>query len=42
MRSRNALPWYEGPTLLEALDAVPQPVAATDLPLRIAGARAGP
>jgi bifunctional enzyme CysN/CysC len=35
MRSRNAMPWYEGPTLLEALDAVPQPVAATDLPLRL-------
>ena len=31
----SAMPWYEGPTLLEALDAVPQPVAATDLPLRL-------
>ena len=35
LRSRSAMPWYEGPTLLEALDAVPQPVAATDLPLRL-------
>ena len=30
-----AMPWYQGPTLLEALDAVPQPVPAVDLPLRM-------
>ncbi|HEX6155563.1 MAG TPA: adenylyl-sulfate kinase [Burkholderiales bacterium] len=36
IRERSAaMPWYAGPTLLEALDAVPQPVAATDLPLRL-------
>jgi bifunctional enzyme CysN/CysC len=35
MRSRGTMPWYEGPTLLEALDAVPAPLAATDLPLRL-------
>jgi len=35
LRSRSAMPWYEGRTLLEALDAVPQPVAATDLLLRL-------
>jgi len=36
IRSRSsAMPWYEGPTLLEALDAVPQPAAASDLPLRL-------
>jgi bifunctional enzyme CysN/CysC len=27
--------WYDGPTLLEALDALPQPVPAADLPLRL-------
>jgi bifunctional enzyme CysN/CysC len=27
--------WYEGPTLLEALDALVQPAAAVDLPLRM-------
>jgi bifunctional enzyme CysN/CysC len=36
LHSRSAaLPWYEGPTLLEALDALPQPAPATDLPLRL-------
>ena len=36
IRSRSsAMPWYDGPTLLEALDAVPQPAAASDLPLRL-------
>ena len=35
IRARSAMPWYEGPTLLEALDAVPAPLAATDLPLRL-------
>ena len=35
MRSRTTMPWYEGPTLLEALDAVPQPLQATDQPLRL-------
>ncbi|MDB5405525.1 MAG: adenylyl-sulfate kinase [Rhodospirillales bacterium] len=27
--------WYTGPTLLAALDAIPQPVAELDLPLRL-------
>jgi len=27
--------WYEGPTLLEALDALPEPAAPPDLPLRL-------
>ena len=35
MRTRSAMPWYAGPTLLEALDAVPQPAPAIDLPLRL-------
>jgi len=30
-----AMPWYDGPTLLEALDALPQPACAADLPLRM-------
>jgi bifunctional enzyme CysN/CysC len=30
-----AMPWYQGPTLLEALDALPQPAPAIDLPLRM-------
>jgi len=36
LRERGAaMPWYQGPTLLEALDALPQPAPATDLPLRM-------
>ena len=36
VRARSAaMPWYEGPTLLEALDAVPQPLSVSDLPLRL-------
>ena len=36
LRTRSAaLSWYEGPTLLEALDALPQPATAGDLPLRL-------
>ena len=36
LRERSAaMPWYQGPTLLEALDALPQPAPATDLPLRL-------
>jgi bifunctional enzyme CysN/CysC len=34
--SRSArLPWYDGPTLIEALAAVPAPVAQTEHPLRM-------
>jgi len=33
-RSEN-MPWYTGPTLLEALDAVPPPKRPTDKPLRL-------
>ncbi len=29
-----AMPWWKGPTLLGALDAIPQPTPAIDLPLR--------
>jgi bifunctional enzyme CysN/CysC len=29
------MPWYAGPTLLEALDALPQPAAPGDAPLRL-------
>ena len=35
---RNRVPqmaWYAGPTLLQALDALPQPAAAVDMPLRM-------
>ncbi|MCD6044521.1 MAG: adenylyl-sulfate kinase, partial [Burkholderiales bacterium] len=36
LKIRSAeMPWYDGPTLLEALDALPQPVPAADLPLRL-------
>jgi bifunctional enzyme CysN/CysC len=36
LRGRGAaMPWYQGPTLLEALDALPQPAPPTDLPLRL-------
>lgn len=31
----GSMPWYAGPTLLEALDALPQPASAADLPLRM-------
>ena len=31
----DAMAWYQGPTLLEALDALAQPAAAADLPLRM-------
>jgi bifunctional enzyme CysN/CysC len=31
----DALRWYQGPTLLEALDALPQPAPPVDLPLRL-------
>ena len=33
-RSQN-MPWYHGPTLLGALDLLPQPVHALDRPLRL-------
>lgn len=33
-RSPN-LPWYKGPTLLEALDSVESPKRPTDKPLRL-------
>ncbi|WP_404326373.1 adenylyl-sulfate kinase [Aerophototrophica crusticola] len=29
------MPWYQGPTLLEALDTLPTPPSALDLPLRL-------
>ena len=36
LRARSeALRWYPGPTLLEALDALPQPAPPADLPLRL-------
>jgi bifunctional enzyme CysN/CysC len=36
LRSRSQrMPWYAGPTLLEALDALPQPVAPDAAPLRL-------
>jgi bifunctional enzyme CysN/CysC len=31
----SKMPWYDGPTLLEALDAIPQPIAELDRPLRL-------
>ncbi len=31
----DRMPWYDGPTLLEALDALPQPAPIADLPLRM-------
>jgi bifunctional enzyme CysN/CysC len=31
----TTMPWYAGPTLLQALEAVPQPVPVLDLPLRL-------
>jgi bifunctional enzyme CysN/CysC len=31
----GAMPWYAGPTLLQALDGIPQPVPASDLALRL-------
>jgi len=31
----SAMPWYSGPTLLEALDGIEPPVRLTDKPLRI-------
>src|SRR5688572_16610687 len=30
-----SMPWYAGPTLLQALDDLPQPAGAADLPLRL-------
>ena len=36
LKGRGAsMPWYAGPTLLEALDALPQPAGAAELPLRM-------
>ncbi len=36
LKLRSAdMPWYQGPTLLEALDALPQPKDAAELPLRM-------
>ena len=32
----GAMPWYHGPTLLAALDALPLPMVSADLPLRLA------
>jgi bifunctional enzyme CysN/CysC len=34
LRSQR-MPWYAGPTLLEALDALPQPAAPDEAPLRL-------
>jgi elongation factor 1-alpha len=33
-RSAN-MPWYKGPILLDALDAIPTPKRPTDKPLRL-------
>ena len=30
------MPWYEGPTLIEVLDSIPEPKRAKEKPLRIA------
>jgi len=35
LEKSSNLPWYKGPTLLEALDAVQEPKRPTDKPLRI-------
>ncbi len=35
VRRAASMPWYHGPALLEALEAVPQPLPAADLPLRL-------
>ena len=34
-RRAQSMAWYAGPTLLEALDALPQPAQAADMPLRM-------
>jgi bifunctional enzyme CysN/CysC len=33
---REQMPWYDGPTLIEALDRLKEPESATDAPLRFA------
>jgi len=35
MKKSEKLPWYKGPTLLEALDALKEPKRPSDRPLRI-------
>ena len=35
LKTRTQMPWYGGPTLLQALDGIPQPVPASDLALRM-------
>jgi elongation factor 1-alpha len=35
LEKSNNLPWYKGPTLVEALDAIKEPKRPTDRPLRI-------
>jgi bifunctional enzyme CysN/CysC len=36
LKQRSAdMPWYQGPTLLEALDGLPQPADAAGMPLRL-------
>lgn len=34
-RAREAMPWYDGPTVLEALDEIEAPKSLADLPLRL-------
>jgi len=33
--NNNAMPWYKGPSLLEAMDSLSEPKKPTDLPLRL-------
>ncbi len=35
MKKSDKLPWYKGPTLLEALDALKEPKRPSDRPLRV-------
>ncbi|WP_461866841.1 translation elongation factor EF-1 subunit alpha [Thermococcus sp.] len=35
VKKSDKMPWYKGPTLIEALDKVPEPEKPTDKPLRI-------
>jgi elongation factor 1-alpha len=34
-KKSEQMPWYDGPTILEALDALPDPEVSTDAPLRV-------
>jgi elongation factor 1-alpha len=35
VKKSDKMPWYKGPTLIEALDQIPEPPKPTDKPLRI-------